>query len=89
VLVFNDKKVYFTVKNISAVSALLILLGNCLNFGDYLIELLFKPIEKELFSCKKKEHYTTIDELKTKANRYQNIDNTKELVNNNNSQTLN
>jgi hypothetical protein len=62
-LVFSDSRLYFMVKNTTVVAFILYLLGNSFRFGDYLIELLFKPIEKELFPCKKKQYYRSKEDL--------------------------
>lgn len=54
------------VKNTAVMAFLLYLFGNSFKLGDYLIELLFKPIQKELFPCKKKEFYRSKEELLAK-----------------------
>ena len=77
ILVLNDKKVYFMIRNTFATSLLLILIGNCFNFGDFIVELLFRQIEKELFPCKNKEFYKRTEEVLVNYIKSPQIDNTE------------
>ena len=80
-VVFNDKKVYFMIRNTLGTALLLFLIGNYLKFGDYLVELLFWPIEKELFSCKKKQFYLREEDYRAKSPKTPQFDNTEIIYN--------